>query len=111
MEKNSSWFGVVCYVLIVGFLVQWDGLENKSTVLVYGGGAIVAVWLSSIVVGAINSVPLVNNLYMTLFNLRESVMGLNENDVCFCVCSFQKLWNLSVSGTLDGSFTDTFSSR
>ncbi|CAN6478806.1 unnamed protein product [Victoria cruziana] len=37
---------------------QWDGLENKSAVFVYGGGAIVAVWLSSVVVGAINSVPL-----------------------------------------------------
>lgn len=47
----DCWFGLV--------LVQWDGLENKSTVVIYGGGAIVAVWLSSIVVGAINSVPLV----------------------------------------------------
>ncbi|XP_004494779.1 protein CURVATURE THYLAKOID 1A, chloroplastic [Cicer arietinum] len=37
---------------------KWDGVENKSTVLVYGGGALVAVWLSSILVGAINSVPL-----------------------------------------------------
>ncbi|KAJ4955506.1 hypothetical protein NE237_012289 [Protea cynaroides] len=37
---------------------KWDALENKSTVLLYGGGSIVAVWLSSIVVGAINSVPL-----------------------------------------------------
>ncbi|XP_010556582.1 PREDICTED: protein CURVATURE THYLAKOID 1A, chloroplastic [Tarenaya hassleriana] len=37
---------------------KWDALENKSTVILYGGGAIVAVWLSSIVVGAINSVPL-----------------------------------------------------
>ncbi|KAK9749472.1 hypothetical protein RND81_02G128400 [Saponaria officinalis] len=37
---------------------KWDKLENKSTVLLYGGGAIVAVWLSSIIVGAINSVPL-----------------------------------------------------
>ncbi|CAL1398682.1 unnamed protein product [Linum trigynum] len=37
---------------------KWDAVENKSTVLVYGGGAIVAVWLSSILVGAINSVPL-----------------------------------------------------
>ncbi|WCJ22367.1 Protein CURVATURE THYLAKOID 1A chloroplastic [Euphorbia peplus] len=37
---------------------KWDAVENKSTVIVYGGGAIVAVWLSSIVVGAINSVPL-----------------------------------------------------
>ncbi|XWS76930.1 hypothetical protein CRYUN_Cryun01aG0219400 [Craigia yunnanensis] len=27
---------------------KWDKVENKSTVLLYGGGAIVAVWLSSI---------------------------------------------------------------
>ncbi|CAI9781527.1 unnamed protein product [Fraxinus pennsylvanica] len=37
---------------------KWDAVENKSTVLIYGGGAIVAVWLASIVVGAVNSVPL-----------------------------------------------------
>ncbi|PIN26554.1 hypothetical protein CDL12_00690 [Handroanthus impetiginosus] len=37
---------------------KWDAVENKSTVIIYGGGAIVAVWLASIVVGAINSVPL-----------------------------------------------------
>ncbi len=37
---------------------KWDAVENKSTVLLYGGGAIVAVWLSSILVGAVNSVPL-----------------------------------------------------
>ncbi|URE18296.1 hypothetical protein MUK42_12643 [Musa troglodytarum] len=37
---------------------KWDSIENKSTVFLYGGGAIVAVWLSSIIVGAVNSVPL-----------------------------------------------------
>ncbi|GAB2271780.1 Protein CURVATURE THYLAKOID 1A, chloroplastic [Dionaea muscipula] len=37
---------------------KWDAVEDKSTVLLYGGGAILAVWVSSIVVGAINSVPL-----------------------------------------------------
>ncbi|KAI8545015.1 hypothetical protein RHMOL_Rhmol07G0010200 [Rhododendron molle] len=37
---------------------KWDAVENKSTVILYGGGAIVAVWLSSIIVGAVNSVPL-----------------------------------------------------
>ncbi|KAK1278476.1 hypothetical protein QJS04_geneDACA020841 [Acorus gramineus] len=41
---------------------KWDAIENKSTVLIYGGGAIVAVWLSSVVVGAINSVPLLPKL-------------------------------------------------
>ncbi|CDP08728.1 unnamed protein product [Coffea canephora] len=37
---------------------KWDAVENKSTVIVYGGGAIVGVWLASIIIGAINSVPL-----------------------------------------------------
>ncbi|KAL2892066.1 Protein CURVATURE THYLAKOID 1A chloroplastic [Bienertia sinuspersici] len=37
---------------------KWDNVENKSTVLLYGGGAVVAIWLSSIIVSAINSVPL-----------------------------------------------------
>ncbi|KAI5647168.1 hypothetical protein M9H77_33173 [Catharanthus roseus] len=37
---------------------KWDAVENKSTVILYGGGAVVAVWLASTLVGAINSVPL-----------------------------------------------------
>ncbi|XP_018490334.2 protein CURVATURE THYLAKOID 1A, chloroplastic-like [Raphanus sativus] len=44
---------------------KWDGLGIKTTVIIYGRGAIVAVclssilvWLSSILVGAINSVPM-----------------------------------------------------
>ncbi|XP_050387680.1 protein CURVATURE THYLAKOID 1A, chloroplastic [Argentina anserina] len=44
--------------LISDLKEKWDAVENKSTVLLYGGGAIVAVWLSSTVVGAVNSVPL-----------------------------------------------------
>ncbi|PIA49171.1 hypothetical protein AQUCO_01300199v1 [Aquilegia coerulea] len=41
---------------------KWDAVENKSTVLLYGGGAIVGIWLSSTLVGAINSVPLIMEL-------------------------------------------------
>lgn len=44
--------------LFSDLMERWDALENKSTVFIYGGGAIVAVWLSSIIVSAINSVPL-----------------------------------------------------
>ncbi|CAN6478555.1 unnamed protein product [Victoria cruziana] len=55
-EETSS--SVQVEELFADLKEKWDGLENKSTVFIYGGGAIVAVWLSSIVVGAINSVPL-----------------------------------------------------
>ncbi|XP_068659973.1 protein CURVATURE THYLAKOID 1A, chloroplastic-like isoform X2 [Aristolochia californica] len=50
---------------------KWDELENKSTVIIYGGGAVVAVWLSSVVVGAINSVPLLPKI-MELVGLGYS---------------------------------------
>lgn len=40
--------------------MQWDRVENKTSVAVYAGGAVVALWLSSTIVGAVNAVPLVN---------------------------------------------------
>ncbi|KAL6635072.1 hypothetical protein ACP70R_027743 [Stipagrostis hirtigluma subsp. patula] len=48
--------------LIEDLKAKWDAVENKSTVLTYAGGAIVAVWLSSVIVGAVNSVPLLPKL-------------------------------------------------
>ncbi|KAK3159003.1 hypothetical protein QOZ80_2AG0144420 [Eleusine coracana subsp. coracana] len=48
--------------LIEDLKAKWDAVENKSTVLTYAGGAIVAVWLSSVVIGAVNSVPLLPKL-------------------------------------------------
>ncbi|KAL3700086.1 hypothetical protein R1sor_018108 [Riccia sorocarpa] len=44
--------------VVADLKVKWDAVENKSAVAVYGAGALVALWLSSTVVGAINSVPL-----------------------------------------------------
>ena len=37
---------------------KWDDTENKGQVITYVAGATVALWLSSNVVGAINSIPL-----------------------------------------------------
>ena len=39
---------------------QWDGVENKTSVVVYGAGAVVLLWLASTVVSAVNAVPLVS---------------------------------------------------
>ncbi|KVH97291.1 protein of unknown function DUF4308 [Cynara cardunculus var. scolymus] len=41
---------------------KWDAVENKPTVIIYGGGGVVAIWLSSVIIGAINKVPLVPNI-------------------------------------------------
>ncbi|XP_057489058.1 protein CURVATURE THYLAKOID 1A, chloroplastic-like isoform X2 [Actinidia eriantha] len=45
--------------VFLGLKDKWDALENKSAFILYGGGAIVVLWLSSVIVGAINSVPVV----------------------------------------------------
>lgn len=39
--------------------LQWDGVENKTSVAIYAGGAVVLLWFSSTIVSAVNSVPLV----------------------------------------------------
>lgn len=51
------WRGIknILYVVVR----QWDGVENKTTVAIYAGGALTALWLSSTLVGAINTLPLV----------------------------------------------------
>lgn len=54
-------------------LSQWDAIEDKSSLLIYGTGAVVAVWLSSIIVNAISSVPLVG--YLSLFPHLESSLS------------------------------------
>ena len=54
-------------LILQDYLFQWDGVENKSTVAIYGGGALVAIWLSSTIVGAINSVPLVSEAHGPIY--------------------------------------------
>lgn len=51
---------------------KWDSIDNKSTLLVYGSGALAALWLSSSVVSAINSVPLLPK-FMELIGLSYAL--------------------------------------
>ena len=39
--------------------LQWDSVDNKASVAVYAGGAVVLLWLSSTIVSAVNAVPVV----------------------------------------------------
>jgi len=41
-------------------LLQWDKVENKTSVIVYGAGGIVVLWLAATIVGALNNIPLVS---------------------------------------------------
>ncbi|KAI3731863.1 hypothetical protein L1987_63055 [Smallanthus sonchifolius] len=41
---------------------KWDAVENKPVVIIYGVGGAVAIWLTSVVIGALNKVPLLPNI-------------------------------------------------
>ncbi|KAK8959612.1 hypothetical protein KSP40_PGU007945 [Platanthera guangdongensis] len=59
-EETSS--SIETEELLADLKQKWDSIENKSSVFMYGGGAIVALWLSSALIGAINSIPLLPKL-------------------------------------------------
>ncbi|KAL4458889.1 hypothetical protein ABPG75_013754 [Micractinium tetrahymenae] len=42
---------------------KWDKVENKTSVVVYGAGGIVVLWLASTIVGALNNIPLLPKLF------------------------------------------------
>ena len=48
-------------VALTAASAQWDSIEDKTSVVVYGGGALTLLWLSSTLVGAINNVPVVRS--------------------------------------------------
>jgi hypothetical protein len=37
---------------------RWDKVEDKTSVILYGSGAIVLLWLAFTIVGAVNNIPL-----------------------------------------------------
>ena len=59
--------------------LQWDRVENKSSVVVYAGGALVLLWFSSTIVSAVNAVPLVS---LPAFGLAIVFPG----HVSLCAC-------------------------
>eukprot|EP00873_Tetraselmis_striata_P040971 jgi/Tetstr1/461235/TSEL_006365.t1 len=48
--------------LVKDLTAKWDAIENKSGVAVYAGGAVVLLWFSSTIIGAINNVPVLPKL-------------------------------------------------
>jgi hypothetical protein len=55
---------------------EWDAMENKPSLLLYAGEAIFVVWLSSVVVRAVGSVPLVyiKALLLLIYFIRFKIL-------------------------------------
>lgn len=49
----------VAWLHLQDLKAKWDSVENKPQVALYAGGAVFATWLTSTVLGAVNSVPVV----------------------------------------------------
>ncbi|KAK6923814.1 Cyanobacterial aminoacyl-tRNA synthetase, CAAD domain [Dillenia turbinata] len=62
--------------------------EDTSSIVVYGGGALVAIWLASVVVGAIDSIPLIPKFmeivglgYTIWFSTRYLIFKKNRDEL------------------------------
>jgi len=42
---------------------RWDNVDDKTTVGIYAGGALLALWIASSVVSVFNSIPLLPKLF------------------------------------------------
>uniref|UniRef100_A0A251RSN4 Putative cyanobacterial aminoacyl-tRNA synthetase, CAAD domain-containing protein n=1 Tax=Helianthus annuus TaxID=4232 RepID=A0A251RSN4_HELAN len=76
---------------------KWDAVENKPTVKIYGAGGAVAIWLSSVVISAINKVPLLPNLmelvgvgYSGWFVYRYLLFELSRKELATNIESIKK---------------------
>ncbi|KAH7289521.1 hypothetical protein KP509_30G007200 [Ceratopteris richardii] len=61
-DESSTSSSVQTEELLADLKAKWDAIEDKTNVFIYGGGALVALWLSSTIIGAVNSVPLLPKL-------------------------------------------------
>eukprot|EP00887_Chlorella_sp_A99_P006610 scaffold3.g6610.t1 len=61
--ETSTEGAVDVEALVKDLSEKWDKVENKTSVIVYGAGALVVLWLSATIVGALNNVPLFPKLF------------------------------------------------
>lgn len=84
--------------IVDGSVMQWDRVENKTAVAVYGVGAVVLLWFSSTIVSAVNSVPLVRNFRTDLRSLvpktQAGILLISNANVCLQVPKLLELVGL-----------------
>lgn len=97
--------------MAVTWRVQWDKVEDKPTVLLYAGGAVLALWITSSVLGSLDRIPLVpdflklvGTLYSgwfvyryLLFEVRHFSCSRNAAwDEMLCSVAATSTWQTSV---------------
>merc|ERR1712093_561667 len=67
---------------------RWDKVEDKTSVVLYGSGAIVLLWLASTIVGSVSNIPLLPKLmelvglsYTAWFTYRYLLMKTTRQEL------------------------------
>merc|ERR1712017_12079 len=67
---------------------RWDKVEDKTSVILYGSGAIVLLWLASTIVGSVSNIPLLPKLmelvglsYTAWFTYRYLLMKTTRQEL------------------------------
>ena len=73
--------------------LQFD-TDDTGSIVVYGGGALVALWLTSAVIGAIDSIPLVCIKQTSILKIFQTQTQLFHILMFLLINSFPSCWKL-----------------
>merc|ERR1712093_8879 len=71
VNANNSGTSIELNQILKDLSDRWDKVEDKTSVLLYGGGSLVLLWLATTIVSSIGNIPLLPKL-MELVGLSYS---------------------------------------
>merc|ERR1712188_251207 len=62
VNANNSGTSIELNQILKDLSDRWDKVEDKTSVLLYGGGSLVLLWLATTIVSSIGNIPLLPKL-------------------------------------------------
>merc|ERR1712224_1107299 len=88
VRTNKSESSVEIGQILKDLSDRWDKVEDKTSVVLYGSGAIVLLWLASTIVGSVGNIPLLPKLmelvglsYTAWFTYRYLLMKTTRQEL------------------------------
>merc|ERR1712057_73194 len=88
VSANKSETSMEINQIVKDLTDRWDKVENKTSVILYGSGAIVLLWLASTIVGSVSNIPLLPKLmelvglsYTAWFTYRYLLMKTTRQEL------------------------------
>merc|ERR1712224_584928 len=87
-RSNKSESSVEASQILKDLSDRWDKVENKTSVVLYGSGGVVLLWLASTIVNSVSSIPLLPKLmelvglsYTAWFTYRYLLMKTTRQEL------------------------------